>query len=84
MCNSGERDHKGGVPVKGEEELTKLRILIPHWIEHNDEHAANFGRWAEAARAAGAESVAQHIEEAAAQMAACNQALAAALEAMGE
>ncbi len=63
-------------------EMDKLRVLIPHWMEHNEEHAANFGRWAEAARAAGAESVARHIEEAAAQMAVCNRALAAALEAM--
>jgi len=22
----------------------KLRILLPHWIEHNEEHAASFQR----------------------------------------
>jgi len=27
-------------------ELEKLRVLLPHWIEHNDEHAAQFREWA--------------------------------------
>jgi len=30
-------------------ELDKLRVLIPHWIEHNREHAEEFRRWAEQA-----------------------------------
>ena len=28
-------------------ELEKLRVLIPHWIEHNEEHAGEYRRWAE-------------------------------------
>ena len=28
-------------------EVEKLRVLIPHWIEHNNEHASEFQRWAE-------------------------------------
>jgi hypothetical protein len=24
----------------------KLRLLLPHWIEHNQEHAAEFRDWA--------------------------------------
>jgi hypothetical protein len=24
----------------------KLRVLLPHWIEHNDEHSAEFREWA--------------------------------------
>ena len=27
-------------------DLEKLRVLLPHWIEHNDEHAAQFREWA--------------------------------------
>lgn len=27
-------------------DLEKLRMLLPHWIEHNDEHAAEFREWA--------------------------------------
>ena len=33
-------------------ELEKLRVLIPHWIEHNDEHAGEFRHWAASAGAA--------------------------------
>jgi hypothetical protein len=33
-------------------DLEKLRILLPHWIDHNKEHAAEFRSWA--ARASGA------------------------------
>jgi hypothetical protein len=28
-------------------EVDKLRVLIPHWIEHNDEHANEFRSWAD-------------------------------------
>ena len=27
-------------------EIDKLRMLLPHWIEHNAEHAEEFQRWA--------------------------------------
>lgn len=30
-------------------ETDKLRVLIPHWIEHNGEHAGEFRTWAERA-----------------------------------
>jgi hypothetical protein len=30
-------------------EAEKLRILLPHWIEHNSEHAQEFRDWAERA-----------------------------------
>jgi hypothetical protein len=33
----------------------KLRVLIPHWIEHNAEHAEEFNRWAGRAGVAAAE-----------------------------
>jgi len=60
--------------------LAKLRILLPHWIEHNGEHAERFREWAEKAREMGLEEVAQQIEEAVERMGACNQALSAALK----
>ncbi len=60
------------------EDVEKLRILIPHWIEHNAEHAAEFERWARAG-CPGCE----HILQAAHYMEAANQALYAALEALG-
>ena len=31
-------------------DVEKLRVLLPHWIEHNAEHAAEFRAWAEKAK----------------------------------
>jgi hypothetical protein len=59
-------------------EKDKLRILLPHWIDHNAEHAAEFREWAE--KAGEAE---KYMIEAAEQMNAANQALEAALKQMG-
>jgi hypothetical protein len=30
-------------------DIEKLRALLPHWIEHNGEHAAEFSNWSEKA-----------------------------------
>jgi hypothetical protein len=60
--------------------LAKLRILLPHWIEHNEEHAASFREWADTARELGLETVAGQIKVAVERMVACGEALAAALE----
>jgi len=62
------------------DDLAKLRILLPHWIEHNEEHAASFREWAERAREMGLEAVAKQMEVAVERMAACGEALAAALK----
>jgi len=59
-------------------EVEKLRVLIPHWIEHNEEHANEFRRWAELATEAS-----QDILAAAESMMRVNQALAGALEKLG-
>jgi hypothetical protein len=59
-------------------EQEKLRVLIPHWIEHNEEHADEFRRWSEHA----GEGVAD-VLAAAAGMAQVNNSLAKALEKLG-
>ena len=61
----------------------KVRALLPHWIEHNAEHAAEFRRWAEKVHAAGQEEVAEEIALAAKQLGWVNEALSAALEKLG-
>jgi EAL domain-containing protein (putative c-di-GMP-specific phosphodiesterase class I) len=61
-------------------DLTKLHILLPHWIEHNAEHAESLREWAGRARELGLEAVAEQIEVAVERMTACNEALSAALE----
>ena len=57
----------------------KLRILLPHWIEHNEEHAESFQEWVGKAREMGLEAVAKQIEVAVERMTACGEALVAAL-----
>jgi hypothetical protein len=42
--------------------IEKLRRLIPHWQEHNREHAESYRRWAEEARLAGCQKVADTLE----------------------
>lgn len=62
----------------------KVRALLPHWIEHNEEHAADFNQWAGRVRAEGQEEVAEEIALAAKQLGWVNEALTAALEKLGE
>lgn len=56
----------------------KLRVLIPHWIEHNEEHANEFRSWAAQAGDASADILA-----AADAMPRINESLLAALEKLG-
>ena len=59
-------------------ETDKLRVLIPHWIEHNEEHASEFRSWAERAGDAS-----QDILAAADATAHINESLMSALEKLG-
>jgi hypothetical protein len=60
------------------DEVEKLRVLIPHWIEHNEEHASELQRWAGLTTEAS-----QDILTAAESMMRVNRALATALERLG-
>ncbi len=64
-------------------ELDKLRILLPHWIKHNDEHAVQFREWAEKTRQADQVGAARDIWAASEALIGANQALTAALETLG-
>ena len=59
-------------------EVNKLRVLIPLWIEHNDEHAEEFQRWGEQAGKASPDILA-----AAETMTLVNASLRSALEKLG-
>ncbi|MBC7249321.1 MAG: hypothetical protein H5T62_03480 [Anaerolineae bacterium] len=67
------------VHAPSEDEIKLLRLL-PYWIEHNEEHAGSFRRWAEVARGLGQTEVAERMEAAVARMEACNEELRAALD----
>ena len=64
-------------------ELEKLRVLLPHWIEHNNGHEAECTKWAEIAQKEGKEDVAQYITEAVKTMQDVNGLLEKALDAAG-
>jgi hypothetical protein len=58
-------------------EQQKLGVLLPHWIEHNEEHANEFRTWA-----AHAGPAQEGLLQAATAMEAVNQALSQALTAL--
>jgi phage tail tape-measure protein len=65
------------------EHMEKLRVLLPHWIEHNRGHAEECGKWSALARDAGEVAVAEHIDAAIAAMMQAGELLDKALSAAG-
>ena len=57
-AEKGAHGHKGS-----EEAIQKLKILLPHWAEHNIEHARTYGEWALKAETAGAGELASLLKE---------------------
>ncbi len=59
-------------PFTGEEaainDLEKLQVLLPHWIEHNAEHADELCTWAERIQLVGKEDAAERLFAAAASL----------------
>lgn len=64
-------------------QIEKLRVLLPHWIEHNDGHAVECRKWSDIARSEGEEKVAQYIDEAVQTMDKVNELLEKALSEAG-
>ena len=64
-------------------EVEKLRVLLPHWLEHNKSHAAEFTKWAQAAEKQGENEVAALINQAVASLQEADNSLIQALEKIG-
>ncbi len=65
-------------------ELEKLQVLLPHWIEHNRGHAEECAKWAELAeKESGTEEVASNLKAALAAMDHVSERLEKALAAAG-
>ncbi len=60
-------------------EVEKIRVLLPHWIEHNNGHERECLHWAETVRSSGMETVANAIELAVEAMKEANTYLRSAL-----
>jgi len=63
--------------------LEKLQILLPHWIEHNQNHEAEFRKWAELARTEGSKTLAGLLDQAATSMATTDEILKTTLREAG-
>jgi hypothetical protein len=85
MCNSHQRhEHsqgsccgcQGGNKLEGKaKEIETLRILLAHWIEHNNSHEEGFREWVVKAKDLGKGDVSTFIEKAADALAAASEAL---------
>lgn len=64
-------------------ELEKLRILLPHWIEHSHSHQHDFSKWLEVAKNEGQSEAAAEIDKAISLMKETDTALRKALELLG-
>lgn len=62
------------------DDIQKLGVLLPHWMEHNQEHADEFLAWADKASLAGLTAAAERIRYAAEAMLLANDALKSATE----
>ena len=63
--------------------LEKLRVLLPHWIDHNTGHEEEFLKWVEVAREEGQKEVADYIAAAVEKMQETSALLEKALEKSG-
>ena len=61
----------------------KLRVLLPHWIEHNNNHIAEFRKWESEARTESGQEVASLLEKAISDMEKVGESLSKALEKVG-
>ncbi len=64
-------------------DIKKLRVLLPHWLEHSASHADDYRAWIERARAVGADHVAEHLAAAVEKLEGVNRDLQGALEHLG-
>jgi predicted RNA-binding protein len=71
-------------PFIGEEtamkDLEKLRVLLPHWIEHNAEHANELRSWADSMQHSGKVDVAERLFAAVASLQKASDQLSRLLE----
>ena len=63
--------------------IEKLRILLPHWVEHNRNHGTEFMQWADGARKEGHVEAAELIAQAASVIKKADVLLEEALEKLG-
>ena len=61
----------------------KLRVLLPHWIEHNNKHIAEFRKWESEVRTESGQEIAPLLKKAISDMQEAGKSLSEALEKVG-
>jgi len=64
-------------------DIEKLRVLLPHWLEHNASHADDYRAWIERLTAAGEPHAAEHLAAAVEKLEGVNHDLDALLMQLG-
>jgi hypothetical protein len=64
-------------------DIEKLRVLLPHWLEHNASHADDYRAWIERLTAAGEPHAVEHLAAAVEKLAGVNRDLEALLTHLG-
>ena len=63
--------------------IKKLRVLLPHWIEHNNNHIAEFRKWEGEAKKESEQEVARLLDQAIRDMEETGKSLSEALKKIG-
>jgi len=63
--------------------IKKLRVLLPHWIEHNNNHIAEFRKWEGEAKKESEQEVAKLLDQAIIDMEETGKSLSEALKIIG-
>ena len=58
-----ESNHSHGDSIESKDEKT-LKILLVHWVNHNESHEEGFREWIDKARNMGKDETANNIEKA--------------------
>ena len=63
--------------------MEKVRVLLPHWIDHNSNHIVEFKKWESEARKESEHEVSQLLANAISDMEKAGKSLCEALEKVG-
>ncbi len=63
--------------------IERLRVLLPHWIDHNNNHIAEFRKWEGEARKESGKEVSLLLDKAISDMEKAGKSLSEALEKVG-
>lgn len=73
-CHDHSHPHTHGADGESKDEKT-LKILLLHWVNHNESHEEGFREWVDKARSIGKEETANSIEKAIEYMQKANEML---------